>query len=109
MPDHEHDRHWDDRMDVQEIAEHLEQAHGWVPEGLHINTGVLRPEHRRRHAAMTAGQDGLAKVLAFRFAVPAVGSEAEWDWLSDRQRQQWRLEADMVRGYLENAEGWRRP
>lgn len=86
-------------------------------------TGPSMAERRRAIQAHLAGQrakadqllgpgehgDGLAKLLAFRFGVPRVEGEQGWRWLTDRQRQEWQLEADMVRGYLVNAEGWRAP
>jgi hypothetical protein len=50
MPDHEHDEHWHDRMDVQSIDEHLRGVHGWFPEtGQTVDINVVKRAHRQRH------------------------------------------------------------
>jgi hypothetical protein len=56
-----------------------------------------------------ADPDGLAKLLAFSYAVPQVEGEGGWKLLTDTQRAAWRGDAEMVRGYLVNGLGWRAP
>lgn len=63
----------------------------------------------QRQAGTGEIEDGLARVLAFRFGMPKVDGEPGWFLLPERQKDEWRAEADMVRGYLVNAEGWRKP
>jgi hypothetical protein len=75
MPDHEHDEHWHDRMDVQSIDEHLRREHGWFPEeGQTVDVNVVKREHLRRHAgdpgqrrraiqAHLAEQEGVSRAL----------------------------------------------
>lgn len=53
--------------------------------------------------------DGLAKLLAFNYAVPQIESEGDWARLTYTQRAAWRGDAEMVRGYLVKDLGWRAP
>lgn len=59
--------------------------------------------------AQGAGEDGLAKLLAFRFGVPPVEGEGGWARLTHADQGYWEAEADMVRGYLVHGLGWKAP
>jgi hypothetical protein len=54
------------------------------------------------------GDDGLAELL-FRHYQRGYHRTLGWTDLDEQSRLSWEMDADMVRGYLENAEGWRRP
>jgi hypothetical protein len=67
------------------------------------------PEKAHRAAEGVDEYDGLAKLLAFRFAVPPVEGEGGWSRLTHADQGYWEAEADMVRGYLVHGLGWRAP
>lgn len=66
-------------------------------------------EEAHSGSSAVSAEDGLAKLLAFRYGVPRVEGEQGWARLTDAQQREWRGDADMVRGYLVHGLGWRAP
>jgi hypothetical protein len=62
-----------------------------------------------QRGAERVAEDGLARLLAFRFGVPPVEGEGGWARLTHGQQGYWEQDADMVRGYLEHGLGWTKP
>lgn len=119
---HEHeDGQHDEGVGTQLEAtrRHLKDQHG-----LDLSSGLLgsyvvvhddahqQERQKGKTGAQEAAQavdDRLAKLLAFRYAVPRIDGESGWRALTGTQREDWRLEAQMVEGYLVHGVGWTKP